>query len=66
MLHATEKLSYRINEAAQASGLSRARIYELINEGRLETVKIGHVQLISAASLRALVAPDRAPAEAAV
>lgn len=48
-------LAYSIKEACHVSTLGRTRIYQLINEGRLETRKIGKRTLIPAASLRALI-----------
>ena len=49
------RLAYRISEAAQAVRISSATIYRLIAAGKLKTVKIGGIRLISAKSLRALV-----------
>ena len=43
-----------IPEAARALGLGRSKVYELIGEGRLETVTIGRRRLIRIASVRAL------------
>lgn len=51
-----EPLAYSVREACRASSLGRTRLYQLINEGRLEARKIGKRTLIPAASLRALVA----------
>jgi len=50
-----EPLAYSINEACRVSSLGRTRLYQLINEGRLDCCKIGKRTLIPAASLRALV-----------
>jgi excisionase family DNA binding protein len=50
-----EPLAYSINEACRVSSLGRTRLYQLINEGRLEVRKIGKRTLIPAASLRALI-----------
>jgi len=44
-----------ISEAAKALGLGRTSIYALINEGRLETVKIGRRRLVKVESIRALL-----------
>lgn len=49
-----EPLTVRISRAVQITGLSRSRIYELIQSGELETVKVGRATLIPYKSLRAL------------
>ncbi len=51
-----EPIAYRIAAAAEAVGLSRSRIYELIKDGTLEARKIGGCTVIPGASLRSLVA----------
>lgn len=43
-----------IPDAAKALGLGRSKIYELIGEGRLETVTIGRRRLVRVASVKAL------------
>lgn len=53
-----DRLVYRVADAAKALGLSRSRVYELIQEGELEVGKIGGCTVITAASIEALV--DRA------
>ncbi len=50
-----QPLAYSIKEACRVSTLGRTRIYQLINEGRLESRKIGKRTLIPAAFLRALI-----------
>lgn len=54
-----EPLATSVNGAARALSLGRTSIYQLINEGKLETVKLGRRTLIKTASLRALI--DGAP-----
>lgn len=49
-----EAIAVSINQAARALGIGRSTIYKLINEGRLETIKIGRRQLIKASSLHNL------------
>ncbi|MFN4357012.1 helix-turn-helix domain-containing protein [Sphingopyxis alaskensis] len=44
-----------ISQAAKALGLGRTSIYALINEGRLDTIKIGRRRLIKVESIRALI-----------
>ena len=47
---------YRINEVAQMLGISRSRVYELLKEKELISVKEGRKTLITRGSLLALVA----------
>lgn len=50
-----EPLTVRISTAVRITGLSRSRIYELIQSGDLETTKVGRATLIRFASLKSLV-----------
>jgi excisionase family DNA binding protein len=50
------RLLYRVSEAASALGLSRAKVYELINSGALRAVRIDGARRIKAADLEAFVA----------
>ncbi|OAN65845.1 helix-turn-helix domain-containing protein [Sphingomonas sp. TDK1] len=50
-----EPLTVRVSTAARITGLSRSRVYELIQSGDLETVKVGRATLIQYGSLKALV-----------
>jgi excisionase family DNA binding protein len=50
------RLLYRVGEAAAALGLSRAKVYELINSGALRSVRIDGARRIRAADLEAFVA----------
>jgi excisionase family DNA binding protein len=47
--------AYRPMKAAKVLGLSRSKIYELLAEGRLESVKIGRARLIKVSSIQALL-----------
>jgi excisionase family DNA binding protein len=47
-----QKLSYRIDEAAEATGLSRQTIYRLIAKGELTSFKVGTRTLIIASVLQ--------------
>ena len=49
-----EPLTVRISTAVQLTGISRSRLYELIQTGELETVKVGRSTLIPYKSLKAL------------
>jgi excisionase family DNA binding protein len=53
-----EPLAYSVAEACRVTSIGRTRLYELINEGRLEVRKIGKRTLIPAASLRRLIAGE--------
>ena len=50
------RLLYRVSEAALALGLSRAKVYELINSGALRALRIDGARRIRAADLEAFVA----------
>ena len=49
-----EPLTVRISTAVQLTGISRSRLYELIQSGELATVKVGRSTLIPYKSLKAL------------
>jgi len=49
-----EPLTVRISTAVQLTGISRSRLYGLIQSGELETVKVGRSTLIPYKSLKAL------------
>lgn len=46
-----EKLLLHLEEARQASALSRSRLYKLMASGELESVKVGRRRLIPAEAL---------------
>lgn len=50
-----EPLTVRVATAVRITGLSRSRIYELIQSGDIETIKVGRATLIPFRSLKALV-----------
>lgn len=50
-----ERLAYTPGDAAIASSLSKARIYQLIDEGKLEARKVGRRTLVLARSLHRLI-----------
>ena len=50
-----EKVAYRVPEAVAAYGLSRTKIYELIQAGVLRTAKVGGCTLIPREALDALI-----------
>ena len=47
-----ERILYRPVEAAEAIGISRARLYELMNSGEIPFVKVGNVKRVPVAKLR--------------
>jgi excisionase family DNA binding protein len=51
----TGKLLYRPTEAAQSLGMSRTKVYGLMQTGELGSVKVGSSRRIPAADLEAFV-----------
>jgi excisionase family DNA binding protein len=51
-------LAYSVAEACRATSLGKTRIYQLINAGQLSARKVGKRTLISAESLRRLIAGE--------
>lgn len=62
---AVRRLSYRIDEAVAATGLSRPTIYRLIERGELSIFKVGTRTLIMASVLEAYLARRAQPQPAA-
>ncbi len=50
-----QPITTTINGAAQALGVGRTTIYDLIRQGRLEKLKLGRRTLVTTASIRNLV-----------
>ena len=50
-----QPLALSINETAASLGLGRTKVYELINDGQLKTVKVGRRTLVVMASIAAIV-----------
>ncbi len=48
-----DPINLSIIDAARALGVGRSKLYELINAGQLETVKLGTRTLVRVASVRA-------------
>ena len=48
-----EPINLSIIDAARALGIGRSKLYELINAGQLETVKLGTRTLVRVASIKA-------------
>ena len=55
-----EPICVRVNDAARMIGIGRTKLYELIANGELETVKLGKATRITTASLHRLVERHRA------
>lgn len=51
----TERLSCTIDEACEATGLGRTKLYELIGAGQIVTTTIGRRRLVMVRSLIALL-----------
>jgi len=49
------RLAYTVKEAAMLLSLSRSLVYELINAGKLETIKIGRARRITSRQLEAYI-----------
>ena len=47
-----ERILYRPAEAAEAIGVSRSRVYELINSGEIPSIKVGGVRRVPVDKLR--------------
>lgn len=50
-----DSVTVSVAEAQRALGLGSTKIYELISEGRLRTIKIGRRTLVKTDSIRQLV-----------
>ncbi len=50
-----ETMCASIRDTAKTLAVGRTKVYELINSGKLETIKIGRRTLVKAASIRALI-----------
>jgi excisionase family DNA binding protein len=56
------RAAYSLDEAAQSLGLSRRTLYQLMDAGRLSTVKLGKRRLVPAQELERLLRPAGAAA----
>lgn len=54
-----ERITYSINETAKSLGIGRTLIYEMIDDGRLEAIKVGRRTLVKADSIKRLVDGQR-------
>lgn len=53
-----QPLAYSIADACRVSGIGKTYLYQLINQGKLKTTKLGKRTLIPAESLRRLIAGE--------
>jgi excisionase family DNA binding protein len=52
---AVDRLAYSPAEAAQALGISRARLYQLLDDGTIPSLKLGRRRLIRQEALASLL-----------
>ncbi len=57
-----DKLVYNVDEAAELLSIGRTMVFQLIAEGRLGSLKIGHRRLVPRQDLEAFIAELRSPA----
>lgn len=57
-----EPLAYRPETAAQAIGVGRTTMYDLLRSGEIESVKVGRSRVIPADALAAFLKRKRAEA----
>lgn len=50
------RLAWRVNQLAEAVGLSERQIYRLQDEGKLQGIKVGRARLITDESVRTWLA----------
>lgn len=50
------KIAYSVEEAAEATSMSRSRIYQAIASGALKSFKSGRLRRVSAKALEAFIA----------
>ncbi len=60
-----ERILYRPSEAAEACGVSRARMYELLASGEVPSIKVGSVKRVPVDKLQEWVERQLTPSTAA-
>jgi len=58
-----EPLTVPIRTAATMLGIGRSTLYELLDAGEIETIKVGRRRLVLVAGLKAFVESKRRPQE---
>lgn len=56
-----QRITVRIREACRMTGIGRSKFYELIQEGEIETIKVGAMTLIPVAGLEKFLDAHREP-----
>lgn len=56
-----QKLAYTVREAAQLLSISRSLLYEMIQSGRIQSVKIGRSRRITNEHIRDFLEVSEAP-----
>lgn len=56
---AIKLLSVRIPDACRMTGIGRSKLYELIRDGRIRTIKVGAITLIPVCALADFLGIDR-------
>ncbi|TMJ13724.1 MAG: helix-turn-helix domain-containing protein [Alphaproteobacteria bacterium] len=54
-----QPLAVRVKEACRLTGIGRSKLYLLISEGHIETIKLGSMTLIPMTSLERLLKKER-------
>lgn len=54
-----DRISVRIPEACRMIGIGRSKLYELMESGDIETIKVGASRLVLVSSLQAFVEQRR-------
>jgi len=54
-----DPITVRIPRAMEMLGIGRTKLYELINEGEIDTIKVGSATLVVVTSLKAFVMRQR-------
>ena len=54
-------ITVRIKDACRMTGIGRSKLYLLIAEGAIDTIKVGSMTLIPVASLEAFLGVEKVP-----
>jgi len=57
--HADQRLLLTVSEAAQRLGIGRSLLYELLTEGKIESIHVGRLRRISPNALAAYIEGQR-------